>query len=74
MNATWTESVAVRNKAQVHVFAAIKRARRFLPFPLPSIDADKEQLRETYRLLDLVSLRAQIDDVQEMLLQTVTTP
>jgi len=185
----WTECVAVRNKAQVHVFAAIKRARRRLPFPLLGIDsdngsefindqllrycleekltftrgragknndsayveqknwsvvrravgyyrydtpeqlsllnrlyamlhsytnfflpvmklkekvqqgsrkkrvyddpqtpyarvlasahvsdADKAQLRETYRFLDLVSLRTQIDDVQEMLLRTVTTP
>ena len=183
----WTECVAVRNKAQVHVFAAIKRARRRLPFPLLGIDsdngsefindqlyryclqeqltftrgragpnndgayveqknwsvvrravgyhrydtpeqlsllnrlyallhlytnfflpvmklkekvqvgskkkrvyddpqtpyaralvspdvsdADKAQLRETYRLLDLVSLRTQIDDVQAMLLRTVT--
>ena len=185
----WTECVAVRNKAQVHVFAAIKRARRRLPFPLLGIDfdngsefindqlfryclqeeltftrgrpgknndsayveqknwsvvrravgyyrydtpeqlallnrlyallhwytnfflpvmklkekvqvgskkkrvyddpqtpyartlaspdvsdADKAQLRETYRFLDLVSLRTQIDDVQEMLLRTVTKP
>jgi hypothetical protein len=36
----WTECVAVRNKAQVHVFAAIKRARRRLPFPLLGIDSD----------------------------------
>jgi hypothetical protein len=185
----WTECVAVRNKAQVHVFAAIKRARRRLPFPLLGIDsdngsefindqlfryclqeqltftrgragkkndsayveqknwsivrravgyyrydtpeqlallnrlyallhwytnfflpvmklkekvqlgsrkkrvyddpqtpyartlaspdvsdADKAQLREAYRFLDLVSLRTQIDDVQEMLLKTVTKP
>jgi hypothetical protein len=185
----WTECVAVRNKAQVHVFAAIKRARRRLPFPLLGIDsdngsefindqllrycleeeltftrgragknndnayveqknwpvvrrtvgyyrydtpeqlvllnrlyallhsytnfflpvmklrekvqqgsrkkrvyddpqtpyarvlaspdisdADKAQLRETYGFLDLVSLRTQIDDVQEMLLRTVTKP
>ncbi|MGD8969574.1 MAG: transposase family protein, partial [Anaerolineae bacterium] len=185
----WTECVAVRNKAQVHVFAAIKRARRRLPFPLLGIDSDngsefindqlfryclqeqltftrgragkkndsayveqknwsvvrravgyrrydtpeqlsllnrlyallhwytnfflpvmklkekvqlgsrkkrvyddpqtpyartlaspdvsdtdKAQLREAYRFLDLVSLRTQIDDVQEMLLKTVTKP
>jgi hypothetical protein len=185
----WTECVAVRNKAQVHVFAAIKRARRRLPFLLLGIDsdngsefindqllrycvqeqltftrgrpgknndsahveqknwsvvrravgyyrydtpeqlsllnrlyallhwytnfflpvtklkekvqvgsrkkrvyddpqtpyartlaspdvsdADKAQLRETYRFLDLVSLRTQIDDVQEMLCKTVTKP
>jgi transposase InsO family protein len=37
---TWTESVAVRNKAQVHVFAAIQQARQRLPFPLLGIDSD----------------------------------
>jgi hypothetical protein len=37
-------------------------------------ETDKAQLRETYRLLDLVSLRTQIDDFQEMLLKTVTKP
>jgi len=36
----WTECVAVRNKAQVHVFAAIRRARERLPFPLLGIDSD----------------------------------
>ena len=36
----WTECVAVRNKAQVHVFAAICRARERLPFPLLGIDSD----------------------------------
>jgi hypothetical protein len=36
----WTECVAVRNKAQVHVFAAIQQARRRLPFPLLGIDSD----------------------------------
>ena len=36
----WTECVAVRNKAQVHVFAAIRRARQRLPFPLFGIDSD----------------------------------
>ena len=36
----WTECVAVRNKAQVHVFAAIKQARQRLPFPLLGIDSD----------------------------------
>lgn len=36
----WTECVAVRNKAQVHVFAAICRARQRLPFPLLGIDSD----------------------------------
>jgi len=36
----WTECVAVRNKAQIHVFAAIKLARQRLPFPLLGIDSD----------------------------------
>jgi hypothetical protein len=36
----WTENIAVRNKAQVHVFAAICRVRRRLPFPLLGIDSD----------------------------------
>ena len=36
----WTECIAVRNKAQVHVFAAIQDARRRLPFPLLGIDSD----------------------------------
>jgi hypothetical protein len=37
---TWTESIAVRNKAQIHVFAAIQQARQRLPFPLLGIDSD----------------------------------
>ena len=37
---TWTECVAVPNKAQVHVFAAICTARQRLPFPLLGIDSD----------------------------------
>jgi len=37
---TWTECVAVRNKAQTHVFAAIQRVRVRLPFPLLGIDSD----------------------------------
>lgn len=36
----WTETRAVRNKAQVHVFAAIKEIRRRLPFPVLGIDSD----------------------------------
>ena len=35
-----SECIAVRNKAQVHVFAAIQDARRRLPFPLLGIDSD----------------------------------
>jgi hypothetical protein len=36
----WTECVAVRNKAQIHVFEAIRLARRRLPFPLRGLDSD----------------------------------
>lgn len=36
----WTECVAVRNKAQKYVFAAIQRVRERLPFPLLGIDSD----------------------------------
>jgi hypothetical protein len=36
----WTECMAVQNKAQVHVFAAICRVRERLPFPLLGIDSD----------------------------------
>ena len=40
VNTAWTECVAVRNKAQVHVFDAICRARARLPFPLLGADSD----------------------------------
>ena len=36
----WTEVVAVRNKAQKHVFAALKQERARLPFPFLGIDSD----------------------------------
>ena len=36
----WTECMAVRNKAQIHVFAAICQVREQLPFPLLGIDSD----------------------------------
>jgi hypothetical protein len=36
----WTECVATRNKAQKHVFAAIRLAQRRLPFPLLGVDSD----------------------------------
>ncbi len=36
----WTELAATSNKAQVHVFAALKTERRRLPFPLLGIDSD----------------------------------
>jgi len=37
---TWTETEAVRNKAQVWVFEALKKIRQRLPFPLFGIDSD----------------------------------
>ena len=36
----WTEMQAVRNKAQIHVFAAIQTIRARLPFTLLGIDSD----------------------------------
>lgn len=36
----WTETVAVRNKAQIHVLAALQHIRQRLPFPLLGIDSD----------------------------------
>jgi Integrase core domain len=36
----WTENQSVRNKAQVHVFAAIRRVVENLPFPIRGIDSD----------------------------------
>ena len=36
----WTETRAVLNKAQAHVFSAIKEIRESLPFPLLGIDSD----------------------------------
>lgn len=36
----WTEMRAVRNKAQKHVFAALKYIRTQLPFPLGGMDSD----------------------------------
>lgn len=36
----WTEMRAVLNKAQIHVFAALKHIRQDLPFPLLGIDSD----------------------------------
>jgi hypothetical protein len=37
---TWTETQAVRNKAQTWVFAALKEIRQNLPFSLLGIDSD----------------------------------
>jgi len=37
---TWTETEAVRNKAQVWVFDALKDIRQRIPFPLLGIDSD----------------------------------
>jgi hypothetical protein len=36
----WTEMRAVLNKAQTHVFAALKHIRQDLPFPLLGLDSD----------------------------------
>lgn len=36
----WTEMIAVRNKAQVHVFNALTEERQRLPFDLLGIDSD----------------------------------
>ena len=36
----WTEQIAVRNKAQIHVFNGIKTIRGRLPFPLLGYDSD----------------------------------
>jgi hypothetical protein len=36
----WTETIAVQNKAQIHVFAGLKHIRQQLPFPLLGIDSD----------------------------------
>lgn len=37
---TWTETQAVRNKAQAWVFEALKTVRKNLPFPLLGLDSD----------------------------------
>lgn len=36
----WSEQVAVLNKAQIHVFDALKEVRRRLPFELRGLDSD----------------------------------
>jgi hypothetical protein len=36
----WTETIAVQNKAQIHVFAALKELRREMPFSLLGLDSD----------------------------------
>ncbi|HYN25203.1 MAG TPA: transposase family protein, partial [Pyrinomonadaceae bacterium] len=37
---TWTETMAVKNKAQVWVFEALKKLRQTLPFALLGLDSD----------------------------------
>jgi hypothetical protein len=37
---TWTETRAVRNKAQAHVFEALQKVRKDLPFGLLGLDSD----------------------------------
>lgn len=51
VKACWTEQVAVKNKAQVHVFAGIKRVRARLPFALLGIDSDSGSEFINYHLL-----------------------
>ena len=36
----WTECAVTRNKAQIHVFAALRLVQRRLPFPLRGVDSD----------------------------------
>lgn len=36
----WTETIAVQNKAQIHVFAALKQLRTQMPFALLGLDSD----------------------------------
>ncbi len=40
IKSSWTEEVAVKNKAQVYVFAGIKRIRLRLPFSILGLDSD----------------------------------
>lgn len=51
VKACWTEQVAVKNKAQIHVFAGIKRVRARLPFALLGIDSDSGSEFINYHLL-----------------------
>ena len=37
---TWTETMAVRNKAQARVFEALQKVRKNLPFLLLGLDSD----------------------------------
>jgi hypothetical protein len=36
----WTETIAIRNKAQIWTFNALKEIRERLPFPIKGIDSD----------------------------------
>jgi hypothetical protein len=36
----WSETESIKNKAQIHVFAALKEIRARLPFPLLGLDSD----------------------------------
>jgi hypothetical protein len=51
IKACWAEQVAVKNKAQIHVFAGIKRVRARLPFALLGIDSDSGSEFINYHLL-----------------------
>jgi hypothetical protein len=55
----WTETQAVKNKAQLWVFEALKQIRGRLPFPLLGIDSDNEWGRVYQRSsVSLLSKRA----------------
>jgi len=47
----WTETDAVKNKAQINVFAALQELRTRLPFPLLGIDSDNGSEFVNYHLL-----------------------
>jgi hypothetical protein len=48
----WTETRAVKNKAQVHVFSALKHIAASLPFPLAGIDSDNGSEFINYHLVE----------------------
>jgi len=55
VHTTWTETVAVLNKAQVHVFKGIVQARLQLPFPLLGVDSDNGSEFINYHLVKYCS-------------------
>ena len=43
----WTENLTVRNKAQMHVVAAVADVVEHLPFPIRGIDSDNRAKSST---------------------------